>query len=271
MSSGPTTKKPRSAPLKRVFSRPVAISLSGGLASAASAIIAAEAGIDYEMYFADTLIEDEDLYRFNDDVAAFLGKSIHKLVDGRTPWQVFVDRRYIGNSRKAQCSLELKTKQIKRALRGEDRDLVLGMYLDEQDRLERAAAKWPDRKVRSLLIEHSYTPGDVAKLFSRVGIAQPRLYGLGFPHNNCGGMCVRAGQGQFAALLKHFPQRYAQHEKEMTRAMRKIGPTAKPFLRRNVDGKREYLTMKEFRLGIESGNIKPPAQEFGGCGCFTDD
>lgn len=248
----------------------LAISLSGGLASAALAIIAAERGHDYEMYFADTLIEDEDLYRFNNDVAEFLGKSFHHLVDGRTPWEVFVDRKFIGNSRVAHCSDELKTKQVMAALEGSNRHLVLGMYLDEADRLERAVVKWAPRRVRSLLIERKWTPVRVKALFAKIGIAEPKLYGLGFPHNNCGGVCVRAGQAQFAALLKHFRKRYLAHERAQLKAMQRIGPTAKPFIRVIRAGVTEYLTMHEFRIRVERLELVPNTYEFGGCGCFVD-
>jgi len=36
----------------------------------------------------------------------------------------------------------------------------------------------------------------------REGIALPRLYGLGFSHNNCGGFCIKAGQANFKLLLE---------------------------------------------------------------------
>ena len=48
------------------------------------------------LVFADTLIEDEDNYRFLHEAAAMLGRH---LKDGRDPWQVFRDDRFLGNSR----------------------------------------------------------------------------------------------------------------------------------------------------------------------------
>lgn len=248
----------------------LAISLSGGLASAASAILADRYGYDYEMYFADTLIEDEDLHRFNGEVSDYLGKPFHHLIDGRTPWQVFVDRKFMGNSRLAHCSEELKTFQVMAALKGSDRQLVLGMYRDEEDRLFRAKQKWAPRKVRSLLMEKKWTPGKVENLFKEIGIRRPRLYDFGFPHNNCGGMCVRAGQAQFASLLKHFRKRYLLHERAQLKAVKDIGPTAGGFIRVTRKGVTKYLTMREFRLLVEKGQLTPNIYEFGGCGCFVD-
>lgn len=52
--------------------------------------------------------------------------------------------------------------------------------------------------------------------------------------------------------------------------MKKIGPTAKAFIRVTRDGVKEYLTMREFRLRVESGALSPNTYEFGGCGCFVD-
>ena len=44
------------------------ISLSGGLASTANALLAHEMGEPFMMWFADTTIEDDDLYRFLYDI-----------------------------------------------------------------------------------------------------------------------------------------------------------------------------------------------------------
>ncbi len=250
------------------------ISLSGGIASAASAIIAHRLKLDYELVFADTLIEDEDLYRFITEISEKLKKPLVHLKDGRTPWEVFQDVRYIGNSRTAHCSAVLKTDQVRKWLdtnAGPEDILVLGMYLDEEDRLERAAAKWAPRAVTSLLIENDIFPGRASQLVEELGVAAPKLYSLGFPHNNCGGMCVRAGQGQFATLLARKPETYRQHEQAMEDTMAAIGPTARPFIRVTRDRKIDYLTMKEFRERVEDGSLKPDLYEMGGCGCFVDD
>jgi hypothetical protein len=202
------------------------ISASGGLASAANAILAARSGQPYIMVFADTTIEDDDLYRFLYDVETYLGQPIIRLKDGRDPWDVFVKNEYIGNSRTAHCSVELKTKQVMKfadTICKPDDPIILGMYKDEEERLIRASANWFPRPVRSLLIEQKITPGDVECIIcEEAGIKKPRLYEMGFPHNNCGGMCVRAGQGQFARLLDLRPALYAKHEQRNEYARKRI-------------------------------------------------
>ena len=48
---------------------------------------------DMTLLFADTKIEDEDLYRFLDESAKNVGAPLVKVQDGRTPWEVFKDKR----------------------------------------------------------------------------------------------------------------------------------------------------------------------------------
>lgn len=250
------------------------ISLSGGYGSGVSALAAHHYGIPFRLIFADTLIEDGDLYRFNKDISEAVDKPIIHLIDGRTPWEVFVDKRWIGNSRTAHCSQILKTDRVKEWLSSNaeiDEPLVLGMDWSEMDRIERAQRNWSPRPVVSLLNRFKIYRPDYQKWLDRYGVEGPRLYKFGYPHNNCGGMCVRAGQAQFATLLTTNPKRYAHHEKQMEETMRKIGPTAKPFLKRTVKGETEYLTMKDFRELHERGEIKVDPYDFGGCGCFVDE
>lgn len=268
-------------------------SVSGGLASAANAILAARAGVPFIMVFADTTIEDDDLHRFLYDLETYLKHPIIRLKDGRDPWQVFEDVGYIGNSQKAHCSKMLKTQMVAKfanmVCRPDD-PMILGMYRDESERLDRAAVNWAPRPVRSRLIEQSIYPSDVEQIVCvEAGIKKPRLYDMGFPHNNCGGMCVRAGQGQFARLLDLRPATYAKNEQRNEQVRKTIakraaeriaagtykgktgGESSGGFIRVKRNGVTEYLHMKEFRERVQSGELIPARYEMGGCGCFVDD
>lgn len=252
------------------------ISYSGGKGSAASVLLAHEHQLDFNVIFADTLIEDEDLYKLNEDIEKIIGKPIIKLTDGRTPWQVFRDKWYIGNSRTAHCSQELKTNIVRRYINENYNnvwcELILGMGWSEIDRLERARVNWNPIPVESLLIRyklHSQTKID--ELLYKYWIRTPRLYKLGFPHNNCGGFCVRAGLKQFALLLENFPERFKQHEEEMERTMKQIGSTAKPFLKATVDGTQIYITLKQFREYYRASKLSISPYDFAGCACFVDE
>ena len=94
---------------------------------------------------------------------------------------------------------------------------------------------------------------------------------MGFPHNNCGGFCVKAGLKQFATLLEKMPDRFEHHASEMQRVTDTIGPTARPFLRRTQDGVTQYMNLAQFKVAYENGDLKVSPYDFGGCGCFTDD
>lgn len=250
------------------------ISFSGGKGSAISALIAYENNLDFNLIFADTLIEDEDLYRFNKDIAKAVGKEIIYVKDGRTPWDVYVDKRWIGNTRTAHCSTELKTKPVRAWLDANsnpDDPLVIGMDWTEMDRIERAQKNWNPRPVVSLLNQFNVSRHEFDGILKRHGVEEPRLYKLGYEHNNCGGFCVKAGLVQFERLYRTMPERYAWHEKQMIIATDKIGDTAKPFLRKQIDGVTNYLTLTEFREWIESKTPELDMFDAGGCGCFTDD
>ena len=104
----------------------------------------------------------------------------------------------------------------------------------------------------------------------REGIRLPRLYELGFAHNNCGGFCVKAGQGHFANLLRAMPARYAKHE-ALERAMRAyLGKDVSVLTDRRGDGKKKPLTLRDLRMRIESG-AQVDAFDIGGCGCFVEE
>lgn len=250
------------------------ISFSGGVGSAASAILAYENNLKFECVFADTLIEDEDLHRFNADIEMVIGKKIVRLCADMNPWDVFRKVKYIGNSRTAHCSQKLKTDVVRDWIHKNSPKaiLVLGMGLDEIERIQRARKLWKPIEVDSLLARfrlHSHCSR--TEIITKYGVRLPRLYDLGFPHNNCGGFCVRSGQTQFATLLDRFPERYQWHVEQEELAYQEIGPTAKPFIRKTIDGVLRYLRLSEFREMIQSGVITADPYEFGGCACFVDE
>ena len=101
------------------------------------------------------------------------------------------------------------------------------------------------------------------------GIDPPRLYGLGFAHNNCGGFCVRAGQAQFKRLLEVFPERYAYHEAQ-EEAMRQMLDRDVSILSEQRQGHKVPLTLRSFRERQEAQPGLFDADDWGGCGCFVD-
>lgn len=250
------------------------ISFSGGMGSAVSALVAYENGLDFNLIFADTLIESPELHRFMGEVATACKKEIVHLTDGRTPWDVYIDKRWIGNTRTAHCSTELKTKPVMAWLKENSKEsdpLVLGMDWSEQDRIDRAAANWAPRPVVSLLNRYKITRPMFEPMLDKYGIKKSEQYKKGYEHDNCGGFCCKAGLVQFERLYRNDPNTFKYHEDEMERAIKSIGPTARPFLRKVRNGETQYITLKEFREELDRGTMELPMFDSSGCGCFTDE
>jgi 3'-phosphoadenosine 5'-phosphosulfate sulfotransferase (PAPS reductase)/FAD synthetase len=250
------------------------VSYSGGLGSFAAAHILKQQvdPADIQLAFCDTLIEDEDLYRFLDESAAKLNLPLVKLTDGRNPWEVFRDVKYQGNTRKAQCSIFLKRVQMEKYLKTFESPpiLVLGIDLEEEHRLPRAQKNNPDYKVIAPLCERGsfMTHGQRLDLLKQYNIELPRLYKMGFAHNNCGGFCVRAGLAQFAKLRENFPERFEWHKQQQKKLVEENPDLDHPFLRKTINKKQHYITLEQF----EKMELEPDEKyDFGGCGCFIDD
>lgn len=201
---------------------------SGGACSWATAMRVKErhVGEKIVLLFADTKMEDEDLYRFLEDSREQLGLELVRIAEGRTPWEVMRDKHVIANSRIDPCSEILKRKFLDRWQQAncDQATTVLHFGLDwtELHRLRRLrAAKHPWRCEAYLTKAPYLSKREMLAWMRQTGLRPPRLYELGFAHNNCGGFCVKAGQAHFANLLKQLPERYAFHE-EQERALRKV-------------------------------------------------
>jgi hypothetical protein len=249
---------------------------SGGITSWAVArrVVDEHGASAVTLLFADTLAEDEDLYRFNADVVRDLGLKLTVVADGRTPQQVGIDRKHIGNTQVANCSHLLKQKPCREWLTANtdpaDTTVYVGIDWSELHRLPAIERAWKPWTVDAPLTRPPYADKRQHIEAARArGIVEPRLYALGFEHNNCGGACVKAGQAQWAHLLKVFPERYAsweQHEQVMRHELG--GDIA--ILRDRRGGETKPLPLAALRVRIEGqepGMFDP--LDWGGCGCFT--
>lgn len=227
--------------------------------------------------FADTCMEDEDLYRFLDESMKYLKMDLVTLADGRTPWQVFQDSKFIGNSRIDPCSRILKRELLNKWVRerfGPDEcEVHFGIDYSEKHRMERAAELNKPYKYRSMMTEQEIMVSreDKIKYCLTRGIKPPRLYEMGFAHNNCGGFCVKAGLAQFKQLFEQMPERYDRHVQQETETRRKV-PNARPFLRKTVKGEKVYMWLSDYRDFLMSGEILEGEEkfDFGGCGCALE-
>lgn len=249
---------------------------SGGLGSWMTAlkVIQKHSKENVILLFTDTMMEDEDLYRFLEDTEKDFGIPITRVADGRDVWEVFRDVKFIGNSRIAQCSHLLKQKKSKEWLEAnyspDECVLYLGIDWTEEHRTAAPIKNWHPYRVEFPLCEEPYiNKVDVVKELEGRGIALPRLYKMGFSHNNCGGFCVRAGQGHFINLLKQMPDRYKYHEEKEQEMIEFLGRDDVSILTRTRNGVKENITLRQLREEYETAPQQIDMFDVGGCGCFV--
>lgn len=248
---------------------------SGGVGSymAAKRVVAQHGSENVTLLFADTRIEDEDLYRFLDESAAKLGARLVQIAEGSTVWELFRKQRFLGNSRVDLCSRilkrELMDRWVAREYRPEEVRCYVGIDWNEEHRFARMAPrKLPYVYLAPLLEPPLLLKEQMLAELDRDGIAMPRLYRLGFSHNNCGGFCVKAGVGHFKRLLETMRERYLEHEAQELAFQEFIGKPV-TILRRQRNGVRENLSLRQLRLEIEGGAAVDET-DVGGCGCMVD-
>lgn len=255
------------------------VMFSGGLSSWMTAKRVAEkyGTKNLKLLFCDTKIEDEDLYRFLDDASENVGAELVKISDGRTPFEVFKDVKFMGNNRVDPCSRilkrELADKWIADNYTPDTVIVYVGIEWTEIHRYERMAPrKLPWIYKAPLCDTPVVTKPEIVQEAQKAGIKVPRLYNLGFPHNNCGGFCIRAGQAQFKLLYESMPERYRWMEDQEQEVFEVLGKPH-PFLKTQKNKKVRYMSLKEFREEIIEA--KDPfclldSFDWGGCGCFVD-
>lgn len=216
------------------------------------------------LFFTDTLWEDMDNYRFMEEVADYIGLDITTSIDGRTPEEVFFDMRFLGNSRMAKCSEELKVRQTMifleelRDIHNLEPILYFGIGPHEQHRAINLQNFYEHNPIEPIetrfpMIEIFKEDMDAKTIIQNEwGIKLPRMYDLGFSHANCGGRCVRGGLGHYALLYKVWPDQYAEQEAMEERFREKFQKDVS-ILKRNGGPftLREYREMME-RDGVEA-------------------
>lgn len=254
--------------------------ISGGVASwLAAKHIAAQYGREQLiLLFADTNMEEKSTYRFIEESVANIGTcfAFHVLADGRNPWEVFRDVKFLGNSRVDPCSKILKRELVEKWVHSrftpQNCIQVFGYDWTESHRLEKLRARFHPWLVEAPLCGEVPSGASVfdakpwiieqAKL-QRLPI--PFLYSQGFSHNNCGGKCVKAGQAHYAHLLQILPAVYAEAEAEEAKLRSQLGDVA--ILKDRRGGTSKPLSLSAFRERVASENFDK--YDFGACSCFT--
>lgn len=231
------------------------IQFSGGAGSALSALAVAKrvGPTRMTLLIANTQVEDPDLWRFAHDFSRLIEVPLVIVEDGRDPWQLFRDVGFLGNNLFAPCTKHLKQIPCRDWMAEHAPPATSMVYVGieptkkDRPRAASIARNWSPWRVEFPLLEGPDRPKEDLLSELRVhGLTPPRLYELGFAHNNCGGSCVRAGQAQWKHLLDVFPERYARSEHE-ERAFRATRQKDVAILKRQRDKVTRPLTLTELR------------------------
>jgi hypothetical protein len=254
------------------------VMFSGGACSyiAAKRVIQRHGKYGVVLLFADTLIEDPTLYSFLDDAEKALGVEVTRVSDGRTPFEVFSDVRFLGNSRVDPCSRILKRDLLNKWREDNcDPEVTVthfGLDFNEPHRLKRVRKLHAPWKVEAYLTQRPVvTKEDMLDEIREDGLEPCDLYRHGFSHANCGGGCIKSGIAQFTLLLKTHPDRYAIWE-ESERMMREKLDKDISILKDRRGGTTKPLTLKALRERINCGGqlTFDESTDWGGCGCAVE-
>lgn len=241
------------------------------------------------LYFTDTCFEDEDLYRFIIEASDKLELPLLIHSNNLTPLDLMEKENFVYNSRVANCSKILKSQVAKRFLaKGilpknvikvnwqylKDDNytskpiLYFGIDYTEYHRTLAIMKNWKPFKVEFPLISEII---DYDLLFDLYNIQKPALYQRGFTHNNCGGRCIKGGQGHWLNLLKQDYKRFEQ--------MRDFEIYLSDKINKKNDTNVKHSFMKRkgkpyMLCDLENDYKSKPEQidlfDIGGCGCFVD-
>jgi hypothetical protein len=165
-----------------------------------------------EVVYCNTLAsEHPDNVRFMTDVERWIGKRVLVISSEKytSVDDVFKKTRYMSGIAGARCTTELK--KVPRLSFQEADDIhIFGFTLDEPDRIEKFKKADPELNLEWILRDNFIRKVNCFDILSRVGIALPKMYELGFKNNNCIG-CVKATSPAYWNLTRrHFPNVFEQ-------------------------------------------------------------
>jgi hypothetical protein len=187
---------------------------------AASAVAAKSAIIKYgdnvEVVYCDTMsTEHPDNARFFRDVEDWIGQPILQLKSKEYADidDVFQRVRYMAGIKGARCTVEMK-KRPREAWQRPDDIHIFGYTADEQRRADQFEENNPTLNTEWILIDEGKTKADCLSILHHHKINLPKMYSLGFDHNNCLG-CVKAtSPGYWNKIRKHFPEVFQRRARQ---------------------------------------------------------
>lgn len=207
------------------------------------------------------------------------------LVEGRDPWEVYRDERYVGNSRIDPCSKILKRQFMDRWRKencnpATDR-FAIGIGDHEAHRLygrdgkpglkNRMAAEGWDFHAPLLDEALCYAYPSIA--FGPLSIERPSLYSFHYKHGNCGGFCCKAGLAHYQNRYQRQPERYAYDAMMERKLIAFLNNEDAAMLRDRRGGVTRPLSLDAFaeRMRRQPNKVYRMKRGESGCGCALDD
>lgn len=148
--------------------------------------------------------------------------------------------------------------------------VVLGFDWNEEHRVLAFQKEHPTWRVRAPMIEGPlWDKCRMQKEAMAIGLPISDAYLQGFPHDNCGRRCVRAGISQWVHLYHVDLAAFIEWENEEWQSkedFEALGITPMSMLKDRRGGEIKPLYLRDLRKRIEEGE-KFPADDWGGCGC----
>lgn len=218
------------------------------------------------------------------------------LVEGRDPWEIFRDGKFLGNSLVDPCS-RVGKREVADAWRmghcyrvgelyGAADTFAIGIGLHERHRFDDGAGGGVGPRMAAdgwlyhaplIDAEEAVNRGGNAHLdllfapVEALGVRGQRMYQRRYKHGNCGGFCVKAGQAHWANRFHVDPHLYAYDAMMERKLGAFIGKPVSMLTDRRGGGAKKPLTLEAFaqRLRAEPSRTYEYQPGESGCGCMV--
>ena len=186
---------------------------STGAASYVAAKLALKKYPDAIIARCETSNEDEDNYRFEQDVIRRLNRPITILKSDEyiSVPDVWEGRKFMSGPYGAPCTGIMKIAPRIAFQLPTDKH-IFGYTADREDvlRFKRLKENFFELDVEAPLIDHGVTKAGTLAIVEMDGLELPRTYAMGFPCANCLKTgCVKASSPDYWSLFRHhFPERF---------------------------------------------------------------
>ena len=182
---------------------------SCGAASAVTAMIVVKQIPDCHLIYCDTRSEDEDNHRFLQDIEKWVNKKIEIISSEKYKDvnDVIEKTRFIRGPHGARCTKELKI-NVRLANTTVNDVNYFGFCRDEEKRIKDWNLRNPKLISEFPLYQYGITKQMCYAILSKAEIELPKMYKMGFNHNNCK-CCVKSQSPKYWNLMrKYYPEQF---------------------------------------------------------------